>query len=186
MAVITLAACLGPSGLTMEERQHSVLDMRDAALDELFELAPEARTDFANAYGIGVFSNFGVNLFLASTASGYGVVESRQTGEMTFMRMFSAGLGPGMGVKDFRAVLFFTEPGALQSFVTYGWDINLQSDVAAKAGNIGAMFAASANIDPGIKLYHFTRNGLALQATIQGAKFWRDSELKSVQAAAGL
>lgn len=186
IGIVTLAGCLGPSGLTAETRQESVLDMRDAAIARLFRLVPEARTDLANSHGVGVFRNFGVNLFLASTANGYGVVEERRTGELTFMRMFSAGMGPGMGIKSYRAVLFFTQPSALQDFVTNGWDANLQSDVAARAGDFGGMFAASADMDPGIKLYQFTNSGLALQATIQGAKFWRDDELKSVQAAAGL
>ena len=46
--------------------------------------------------------------------------------------------------------------------------------------------ALSADVAPGIKLYHFTESGLALQATVQGAKFWRDNELMSLQAAVGL
>jgi hypothetical protein len=32
-------------------------------------------------------------------------------------------------------------------------------------------------VAPGIKLYQLTQTGLALQATIQGTKFWKDDEL---------
>jgi DNA-binding HxlR family transcriptional regulator len=30
---------------------------------------------------------------------------------------------------------------------------------------------------PGIRMYQLTEHGLALQATIQGTKFWTDDEL---------
>jgi hypothetical protein len=33
------------------------------------------------------------------------------------------------------------------------------------------------DVAPGIKLYQLTQQGLALQATIQGTKFWKDDEL---------
>ena len=186
LAAALLGGCLGPSGATAEARRQSVLDMRADAVAELIRLAPAARTDIANAQGYGVFCNVGVNLFLASTASGYGVVEDRSTGELTFMRMMSAGAGPGLGIKDYRAVFIFTERGALDDFVRNGWDASLQSDFAIKAGSVGEMIALSADVAPGIKLYHLTESGLALQATIQGSKFWRDDELMSLQAASGL
>ena len=186
MAAGLLAGCLGPSGLTTEARHRSVLEMRSDTLSELFRLAPAAWTDLVQSHGYGVFSNFGVNLFLASTASGYGVVQDRRTGDLTFMRMMSVGIGPGLGVKDYRAILIFTQRRALDDFMANGWDAILQSDFAIKVKDAGEMIALSTDVAPGIKLYHFTESGLALQATVQGGKYWRDNELKSLRAAGGL
>ncbi len=39
--------------------------------------------------------------------------------------------------------------------------------------------ASPGPVAPGIKLYQITENGLALQATIQGTKYWKDAELNS-------
>lgn len=124
-----------------------------------------------------MFSNVGINLFLLSTASGWGVVRDRQTGADTYMKMYSAGVGPGLGVKDFRGVFVFTSEGALQSFVEDGWDATAQADAAAKSEDKGGAWAGAVDVAPGIKLYQLTKQGLALQATIEGTKFWQDDEL---------
>lgn len=53
-----------------------------------------------------------------------------------------------------------------------GWSGSL-----AKARKKGDAFAEAIDIAPGVKLYQLIEYGLALQATIQGTKFWRDDEL---------
>jgi lipid-binding SYLF domain-containing protein len=93
------------------------------------------------------------------------------------MKMYSAGIGFGLGVKDFRGVFVFTSQEALRSFVEDGWDASAQADAAAKSADKGDAFAGGVDVAPGIKLYQLTQHGLALQATIQGTKFWTDDEL---------
>jgi len=39
------------------------------------------------------------------------------------------------------------------------------------------MVVAAIDMSPGIKLYQLTENGLAVQATIQETKSWKDDEL---------
>ncbi len=71
----------------------------------------------------------------------------------------------------------FTSESALDQFVEDGWDASAQADAAAKAEDKGDAWAGAVNVAPGIKLYQLTQMGLALQATIQGTKFWKDGEL---------
>ncbi len=130
-----------------------------------------------SAVGYATFSNIGIHLFLLSTGSGWGVVHNRRTGQDTFMKMHSAGIGIGLGVKDFRGVFVFTEAGALDNFVEKGWQAGAQADAAAKSGEKGGAYAGAVDVAPGIKLYQITETGLALQATIQGTKYWKDDEL---------
>jgi lipid-binding SYLF domain-containing protein len=82
-----------------------------------------------------------------------------------------------LGVKDFRGVFVFTTQEALTKFIDQGWTGQAQADAAAKAGQKGGAFAEAVEVAPGIKFYQITENGLAIQATIQGTKFWKDSEL---------
>jgi hypothetical protein len=62
-------------------------------------------------------------------------------------------------------------------FVNEGWDFSGQADAAAKAGTDGAEFSEAVDVMPGVKVYQLTENGLALQATLQGTKYWADDDL---------
>jgi len=61
--------------------------------------------------------------------------------------------------------------------VFHGWDASAQADATAKSADKGGAYAGAIEIAPGIKLYQITENGLALQATIQGTKYWKDDDL---------
>ena len=177
LSMALLAGCMSPKGDTAEEKRQAVQQMRSETLAKLYEVHPYAQAQINEAAGYGVFSNVGVNLFLLSTASGWGVVHDNGAGTNTYMKMYSAGIGPGLGVKDFRGVFVFTTEGALRSFVEDGWDASAQADAAAKSDDKGDAWAGAVDVAPGIKMYQLTQRGLALQATIQGTKFWKDDEL---------
>ena len=92
------------------------------------------------------------------------------------MKMGEAGFGVGAGVKDFRALFIFESKSVMNRFIESGWQFGAQADAAAKAGEKGAAVAAEALVD-GIRVYQLTENGLALQATLKGTKFWTDDAL---------
>ncbi len=156
-----------------------VRKMRDSVLADLYQLHPDAKSKVKKAAGYAVFSNVGINLVFASFAGGHGVVVKNGTlrNTETFMKMGSAGIGLGLGVKDFRAVFVFNDPAKLEAFVDKGWDFSGQADAAAKSDDKGAALAGAATVIPGVEIYQITKNGLALQATLQGTKYWKDKDL---------
>lgn len=93
------------------------------------------------------------------------------------MKMISAGAGLGMGVKDFRIIFVFGTEKALSSFMNSGWAGSAQSDAAAKAGTSGGAFAGAVQAAPDVWIYQITKNGLALQLTLHGTKYYRDGDL---------
>ena len=93
------------------------------------------------------------------------------------MRMAMLGVGFGLGVKDFRAVIIFKNPDALNTFVDKGWEFGGHADAAAKAGEKGAAANVAGDITSGMEIYQFTKSGIALQATIAGTKYWKDDDL---------
>lgn len=177
--LILLAGCMSPQGATIAAKRQNALQMRSETLAKLYQIHPQARQQIARAEGYGVFSNVGINLILLSAGNGWGVVRDNKSGKDIYMKMVSAGIGIGLGVKDFRGIFVFTSKEALRRFTEHGWDASAQADAAAKAGKKGDAFAGSIDIAPGIKLYQITEHGLALQATIQGTKYWRDEDLNS-------
>lgn len=66
-----------------------------------------------------MFSTVGINLMLASLAGGEGVVWEKGllSNAETFMKMELAGVGIGLGVKDFGAVFVFSSKDNLRAFV---------------------------------------------------------------------
>lgn len=165
------------SGKTLEEKRSERLQMSNETLQLLYKHAPEAKGMIANSYGYAAFSNVGVNLILLSAEGGMGVAHVNSTGMNTYMNMASGGVGFGLGIKDFRAVFLFENKEVFDRFVNEGWEANAQVDAAAKLSDKGEAFGTAITVAPGIRLYKLTQNGLALQATIQGTKYWKDNEL---------
>ncbi|MBW6489190.1 hypothetical protein [Sulfurimonas sp.] len=146
-------------------------------LQLLYKYAPESRQMLLRSYGYATFSNIGVNLLIFSAEGGKGMAHNNRTGVNTYMNMASGGVGLGLGVKDFRAVFLFENKKAYDTFVRSGWEANAQADAAAKYEDSGGSINAAETVAPGIRLYKMTKNGLALQATVQGTKYWKDKEL---------
>jgi len=150
--------------------------MKNKVLTKLFKLKPDVRSQLKSASGYAVFSNVNINIFIASFGGGKGVVKNNRTGKHTFMRMAEVGLGPGMGLKDFRVVFVFHTAASMRRFVEDGWAFGVQADAAAKISDKGAAVGGEATLD-NITIYQLTESGLALQATIKGTKYWKDESL---------
>lgn len=176
ITLVGLTACASNSANTVAEKRQSVLSMRSAVLSELFRLKPSVESQLASSAGYAVFDNTNVNLLLASFGGGYGVVKNNATGKQTYMKMAEVGVGLGAGIKDFRVVFVFHKQDVLKRFVEQGWAFGAQADAAAKAGEKGAAAGGEVTVD-NMTIYQITKNGLALQATVKGTKYWPDEEL---------
>jgi lipid-binding SYLF domain-containing protein len=160
-----------------EKKREKTLKMADKTLKELYKLEPTSKEVIQKSAGYAVFNNMGTNLFLLSTARGAGVAVNSKTKQETFMKMISAGAGLGLGVKDYRVIFVFENDGALTNFLDSGWSGSAQADAAAKAGSKGGAHSGAAEVAPGVWVYQITKNGLALQLTLQGTKYYKDDDL---------
>jgi lipid-binding SYLF domain-containing protein len=174
---VFLTGFFGAKGDKPEEKRQTIQKMRTETLADLYKYAPRAKDEIGKAVGYAVFSNTGINLFVVSTANGWGVAHNNKTGKDTYMKMFSGGVGIGMGVKDFRGIFIFSTETTLKHFIDEGWQGGAQADAAVKAEDKGGAIATAIDVAPGIKLYQLTKSGLALQATVQGTKYWKDDDL---------
>lgn len=159
-----------------QERRAEIQSMRATVLKDLYRIKPDTRAQIAASPGYAVFNNKNVNVLIASFGGGYGVVRDNHTGKDTYMKMGEVGIGLGMGIKDFRAVFVFHSPEVMRKFIESGWEFGGHADAAAKTGNTGAAVSGEVLID-GITIYQLTEHGLALQATLKGTKYFKDSDL---------
>jgi len=157
-----------------EKKRQKILKMRQEVLVELFETRPQAKAEIDDAEGYAVFSNVGVQILLLGAGGGQGIVHDNHSGIDTYMKMGTVGIGLGLGVKDFRAIFIFHDRKALKAFVSKGWDFSGEADAAARGGDKGG---EGASFRKKVSVYQFTKNGLALQASLHGTKYWKNKKL---------
>ncbi|MBQ4833344.1 hypothetical protein J8L70_08855 [Pseudoalteromonas sp. MMG010] len=171
-----VAGCATTGSASADKKRALVQSMKSNTLEKLYEEKPDVKQQVKNAAGYAVFDNANVNVVLASFGGGYGVVKNNLTGKSSYMNMGEAGLGLGLGVKDFNVVMVFHNQQAINKFIENGWVFSAHADAAAKYKNDGGALAAEA-IAGQVTVYSLTESGLALQAVLKGTKFWLDSEL---------
>ena len=182
LAVLLLAGGLASAGDSPDKKREKSRKMAAQTLQDLYKLEPSAQAAIQKAAGYAVFNNMGTNLLLLSTARGAGIAVNNQTKQETFMKMISAGAGLGIGVKDYRVVFVFATDKAFTEFLDSGWSGSAQADAAAKAGEKGAAYSGAVEVAPGVYVYQITKNGVALQLTLQGTKYYKDDDLNKSNA----
>jgi len=163
---------------TPDQQRAEIRKARDQTLAELYKVQPSAKGQIQKAAGYAVFSNFGMKILVAGGGSGRGIVVDHKTKKETFMKMAEVQAGLGFGVKNFRLVWVFEKKSDLDRFVVSGWELGAQSTASAKVAGQGASaFAGAVSVTPGIWLYQLTDDGLALELTAKGTKYYRDDAL---------
>lgn len=160
-----------------EKKREKSRKMATQTLQDLYKLQPTTQAAIQKSAGYAVFNNMGTNLLIVSTARGSGIAVNPQSKQETFMKMISAGAGLGVGVKDYRVIFVFENDKAFTQFLDSGWSASAQTDAAAKAGKSGAAYSGAVEVAPGVWVYQITKNGLALQLTLQGTKYYKDDDL---------
>ena len=167
-----------PAHATSYEAQRADLRrMSDETLQRLYRVQPAAKAAIEGAAGYAVFSNFGTKIFLAGGGKGEGVAVNNKTKHETFMNMVEVQAGLGLGIKKFRLVWIFQTQEAFDNFVNSGWELGAQGTAAAQLHGEGIGGAGAIAIAPAVWLYQLTDDGLALELTAKGTKYFKDDEL---------
>lgn len=190
-----LAACAGwlclsaplaaAASSTSAEQRAAIQKMEDETLARLYKERPEAAGEINNAVGYAVFSSGSLALLWVSGGYGHGVAHNNAENTDIYMQMASAGVGLGLGAKDYNTVFVFYDEKALHDFVTTGLDLTGTADAAAKVGEKGEAVSEGANALSGMRIYQMTDSGLIAQAMLQGTKYWRDDSLNEKKKPAG-
>jgi lipid-binding SYLF domain-containing protein len=149
--------------------------MEGQILSKLYKVQPGAKKTVEGAAGYATFSNFGVKIFFAGSGKGAGVAVSK--GKRVYMKMFEVQAGLGFGVKKFSLVWVFDNASALDKFVNSGWEIGGQASATAKKGAKGDAYTGAMSVSPGIWLYQLAGDGLAIELTGKGTKYYKDDDL---------
>ena len=144
----------------------------EESLLTLFAENPKTRELYLRSYGWAVFDNLKLALGV-SGGGGNGVAVVRATGEKTYMKMGTAGIGVGLGVKKYQVVFFMQDSQTFDQFVDKGW----QADAGAGAVAGKAGVEVMTDFVNGLAVYQLTESGLMANADIAGTKYWQNKKL---------
>jgi len=160
-----------------EEQRAEVRKTSKKILSQLYRASPSAKGAVASAAGYAVFSNFGMKLFIAGGGVGSGVAVNNATKKEVFMKMVEVQAGLGFGIKKFRVVFVFETESAFNEFVNSGWEFGGQATAAASYDGKGGAYQGAVSVMPGVWVYQMTDDGLALELTGKGTKYYKNDEL---------
>jgi lipid-binding SYLF domain-containing protein len=164
-------------GATKAQKQADVRKTVNETLNRLYKLQPTSKEVIEKAAGYAVFSNFGMKILVAGSGSGKGIAVNNASKKETFMKMLEVQAGLGFGVKKFRLVWVFQTEEALNTFVNSGWELGSQATVGAQYEDKGGGVAGAVAISKGVWLYQLTDDGLAVELTAKGTKYYKDGDL---------
>lgn len=173
---LSLTAC-AQGGVDKVAARRELDDLVAETLKDLYRMQPGAQRRIERSAGYAVFSNFGLRLFLLGGGSGEGMAVDRITGQRIAMKMVELQAGLGLGIKKFRLVWVFEKRADFNTFVNSGWELGGQASAAAKAGDTGAAVEGAISVTPGVWLYQLTDDGLALELSVKGSKYYKNDEL---------
>ena len=182
VALLTIAALALPAtsvfaeeewkSMKQESKAMKINESAKEALNELFADNPKAKELYARSYGWAAFSNLKLALGF-SGGGGNGVAVVKETGEKTFMKMGTAGVGIGLGVNKYDVIFLFQDSKTFNKFVEKGW----QADAGATAAAGKAAADVATNFTNGMAIYQITEKGLMAHADIAGTKYWKNDKL---------
>jgi lipid-binding SYLF domain-containing protein len=171
-----LALGIGPAlaqDARVLQRRQEIDTNAQAVLDELLKTQPAVRDLYDRAAGYAVFT-VTKGGFIVSGGGGNGVAVNRATGQRTYMRMGSGGIGLGIGAQRYSLVMLFETEDRLNKFLAGGWDSRATAEAAA--GKEGV--AVQSSFFNGVAFYQITEKGLMAHADVSGTKFWVNEELR--------
>ena len=144
-----------------------------ATLDELLAAQGNARELCDKAAGYAVFTATKAG-FIVSGGSGTGVAVNKATGQRTYMRMGTGGIGLGIGAQRYSLIILFENESHLSRFVMGGWDSSATAQAAAGKEGI----AVRSSFIDGVAFFQLTDKGLMAHADVSGTRFWVIDELR--------
>lgn len=179
LAAAILSTLAGPGHAeSIQEQRDDVRATANDTLNRLYRAQPSAKQAIANAAGYAVFNDFGMKILFAGGGTGKGLVVNNRTKKETFMKMVEIQAGLGLGIDKYRLVWVFERAADLDQFVNQGWELGAQATVTAQAGGQGVQgFAGAMSVTPGVWLYQLSDEGLAVDLTAKGTKYFKDDQL---------
>jgi lipid-binding SYLF domain-containing protein len=180
LAAILVAACLPPAqavAASPDEQRAAIRNAADATLGQLYAAQPTAKKAIEKAAGYAVFSELSTKILLAGGGGGKGIVVDKVAKQDTYMLMATLQAGYGMGIAKTHLVWVFERESDLKAFVQNGYELGTSVNLQVNPGTGGGIYDGAVEVQPGVWLYQISDAGLALDLTVEGTKYFKDTNL---------
>ena len=174
---VFVGGCAAPKGNTVEEKRAYALEVRNNALPQLYEKFPDLEDKVKSAAGYLFLSNFAIHPGWATFANGYGVLQDNSSQDVTHMRMFRFGIGPGISVKGAYALVVLENQEALEKLREGAMAFGGFVEACFNFGDFGGSAALEGMAGAGVEAYVWTHTGLGIELTLLGGKVWPKAAL---------
>ena len=158
--------------LKNESKRLKINEMADVALETVMNGNWKAEELFETAYGWAAFDNLKI-AFILSGGGGNGMAIRKESGERTYMKMGTAGIGLGIGGQSYQVIFFFQDERTFHNFVEKGWKADASAQAAAGKDGVNA----TTGFVNGVAVWQITDKGLMASADISGTKYWKNKKL---------
>jgi len=158
--------------LKNESKRMKINEMADKALEQVMNGNWKAEELFKSSYGWAAFDNLKI-AFVVSGGGGNGVAIHKESGERTYMKMGTAGIGFGIGGQSYQVIFFFQDERTYHNFVEKGWKADASAQAAAGKDGVNA----TTGFVNGIAVWQITDKGLMASVDIAGTKYWKNKKL---------
>jgi len=158
--------------LKNESKRLKINEMADAALEKVMNGNWKADELFKSSYGWAAFDNLKI-AFLVSGGGGNGMAVHKESGERTYMKMGTAGIGLGIGGQSYQVIFFFQDERTFHNFVEKGWKADASAQAAAGKDGVNA----TTGFVNGVAVWQITDKGLMASVDIAGTKYWKNKKL---------
>ena len=158
--------------LKNESKRMKINEMADAALEKVMNGNWKAEELFKSSYGWAAFDNLKI-AFIVSGGGGNGMAIHKESGERTYMKMGTAGIGLGIGGQSYQVIFFFQDDRTFHNFVERGWKADASAQAAAGKDGVNA----TTGFVNGIAVWQITDKGLMASVDIAGTKYWTTKKL---------
>jgi len=177
LLAMVLALGVGPvlaqGDAKVQERRQEIDSNAQATLDSLLKAQAGVRELYGRAAGYAVFT-VTKGGFIVTGGGGNGVAVDKASGQRTYMRMGTGGIGLGIGGQRYSLVMLFETGDRLNKFLAGGWDSSATAEAAAGSEGV----AVQSSFFDGVALFQITEKGLMAHADVSGTKFWVNDELR--------
>ena len=175
--LLAAGAALLPAGHARADDAADIDSMAQSTLETLYAQKPSAARAVRESAGYAVFSDISTKIFLAGGGGGKGVAVDNRSGEKTYMLMATVSAGLGVGISKSHLVWVFETREAFENFVNTGIELGANANLTVNPGAAGGLYDGAVEAAPGAWLYQLSDAGLAAELTVQGTKYFKDSNL---------
>ena len=176
---LLLALSVTAFAKSADQQRAEIQELRTKALENLYDLTPNAHEVLDNCYGYATISATGSQLGLLGGAHGRGLAVNRVTGEQLYMKMEAYQLGIGLGVKEYDLIFILGSEHAWDSFISGKFKVGGSAEASATDGYSGGTIEGADIVGKDIWVYQVTTKGLAVGAAIKGMSIYPNRRLNS-------